>query len=394
VTGRRGPVVVVFGIAFLYPLAGVTWQFLHYLVGLRRLGFDPYYVEDSRRWVYDPALGDFTPDPAGSIAAVVPALEAHGFGDRWACRAHALGGRCYGLGEDRLRAVYRDAVAMLNVTGAQEVREEHLVCPRRLYVETDPVGSQVGVAEGDAKMIETLAAHDRLFTYGENLGHPDCGLPVERFTWHPTRQPVVLDFWPAVRPVADPPYTTIATWRHDNDRVFRGETYYWSKEREFLKILDLPRQCPEPLELALDIAPDAADAGPLLRAHGWRVIPAGDVSRDVATYRDYIRGSRGEFTVAKDQNVRLRSGWFSDRSATYLAAGRPVITQETGFSNVLPSGRGLFGWRDVQDILAAVDAIESDYEGHARAAREIAAGYFTAETVLASLLERAGLSAP
>ena len=386
----RGP-VVVFGIAFLYPLAGVTWQFLHYLVGLRRLGFDPYYVEDSSRWVYDPALVDVTPDPARNIAAVVPALEAHGFGDRWVSRVHALDGRCYGLSEARLRALYRDAVAMLNVTGAQEVREEHLACRRRLYVETDPVATQLGVAEGDPKAMEQLAAHDLLFTFGENFGRADCGVPLERFTWHPTRQPVVLDFWPRARPLPDAPYTTIATWRHQKDRVFRGETYYWSKEREFLKILDLPQRRPAPFELALDITPDAPEAEPMLREHGWRVVPAARVSREITTYRDYIRNSRGEFTVAKDQNVRLRSGWFSDRSACYLASGRPVITQETGFSNILPSGRGLFGWRDAEGILGAVDTIASDYEGHCRAASEIAAEYFAAERVLGSLMERAGV---
>jgi hypothetical protein len=390
VTPSRGP-IVVFGIAFLYPLAGVTWQFLHYLVALRQLGWDPYYVEDSSRWVYDAALGDFTPDPTRNIAAVLPALEAHGFGDRWAYRAHALGGRCFGLGESQLRALYRDAVAMLNVTGAQEARDDALTCQRRLYVETDPVASQIGVALGDAKTIEQLGAHHRLFTYGENLGRPDCRVPVERFTWLPTRQPVVLDFWPPAPPVPDAPFTTVATWRHQNDRVYLGETYYWSKEREFLKILDLPDRCPASLELALDIAPEADTVGPLLRKHGWRVVPAADVSRDVTTYRDYVRGSRGEFTVAKDQNIRLRSGWFSDRSACYLAAGRPVITQETGFSNILPTGRGLFGWRDADDILAAVDAIATDYEGHCRAAREIAAEYFEARRVLASLLERAGV---
>ena len=388
-TARHGP-VVVFGIAFLYPLAGVTWQVLHYLVGLRRLGFDPYYVEDSSRWVYDPTLGDFTPDPARNIAAVLPALEAHGFGDRWACRVPALDGRCYGLGQARLHALYREAVAMLNVTGAQEVREEHRTRARRLYVETDPVATQLGVAEGDPITLGLLEAHDVLFTFGENLGRPDCGVPVERFTWHPTRQPVVLDFWPPAPPRPGAPYTTIATWRHQKDRVFRGETYHWSKEREFLKILDLPRRCPAPIELALDITPDAPEAEPLLREHGWRVVPAAGVSGDGGTYRDYIRDSRGEFTVAKDQNIRLRSGWFSDRSATYLAAGRPVVTQETGFSNILPSGRGLFGWTDPADVVRALETIEADYAAHARAAREIAAGCFAAETVLASLMERAG----
>lgn len=387
----RGP-IIVFGIAFLYPLAGVTWQVLHYLVGLRRLGWDPYYVEDSSRWVYDPAAGDFTPDPAGNVAAVVPALEAHGFGDRWACRARALDGRCYGLDAERLAGLYREAAAMLNVTAAQEIHDEHRGIRRRLYVETDPVATQLAVAEGDAKTVAELSAHDQLFTFGENLGAADCGVPVERFTWHPTRQPVVLDFWGgAAAPAPGAAYTTIATWRHQKDRVLRGETYYWSKEREFLKILDLPRRAPSPIELALDITPDAAEAGPMLREHGWRVVPAADLSRDVERYRAFISASRGEFTVAKDQNIRLRSGWFSDRSASYLAAGRPVITQDTGFGNILPTGRGLFAWRDEDDVVAAMEAIAADHDGQCRAAREIAAEYFDAERVLASLLARAGL---
>jgi hypothetical protein len=390
----RGRPVVVFGIAFLYPLAGITWQFLHFLIGLRRLGFDPYYVEDSGRWVYDPGLATFTPDPARNIAAVLPAFEAHGFGERWVCRVNALDGRCYGLDEGRLRTLYREAAAMLNVTGGQELREDHFTDALRVYVETDPVGPQIDIAEGDSALVKQLAGHDVLFSYGENFGRADCGVPLERFTWLPTRQPVVLDLWPPAPPTADASYTTIATWSHRNDRVFRGETYYWSKEREFLKILDLPRRTAAPIELALDLSADESEADQQLQSHGWRVVPAAGISRDVDAYREYIRGSRGEFTVAKDQNVRLRSGWFSDRSATYLAAGRPVITQETGFSNVLPCGRGLFGWRDLDDILGAIDAIETDYEGHCRGAREVATEYFAAETVLASLMERAGLSAP
>ncbi|HEX2437882.1 MAG TPA: hypothetical protein VHT71_06185 [Methylomirabilota bacterium] len=390
-TTSRGP-IIVFGIAFLYPMAGVTWQVLHYLVGLRRLGWDPYYVEDSSRWVYDPAAGDFTPDPAGNVAAVVPALEEHGFGDRWACRARALDGRCYGLGEARLRALYAEAAAMLNVTAAQEIHDEHRAIRHRLYVETDPVATQIAVSEGDAKTVAELSAHDRLFTFGENLGAPDCGVPVERFAWQPTRQPVVLDFWrSAAAPPPDAPYTTIATWRHQKDRVYRGETYYWSKEREFLKILDLPRRCPAPIELSLDIAPEAGEAGPLLTASGWRLAPATAISRDIHRYRAYVGASRGEFTVAKDQNIRLRSGWFSDRSACYLASGRPVITQDTGFGNILPTGRGLFAWQSAEDIVAAMETIAADYPGHCRAAREIATEYFDAERVLASLLGRAGL---
>jgi hypothetical protein len=382
----RGP-IIVFGILFWYPLAGVTYQFLHYLHGLRQLGWDPYYVEDSTRWLYDPDLNDTTPLPPANLARMAPVLAAHGFADRWAYRSHHEDGKVYGIGEARLRALYREAAAFLNVTGSQELREEHMAGPLRIYVESDPVKSQIEVANGKADVTSFLSEHEIHFTFGENLGQPDCGVPVERFRWLPTRQPVALDLWPMVAG-AGTAYTTIASWKGRNDIVYRGETYYWSKDREFEKVLDLPRRRPVPFELATQL--DAATAA-RLTAHGWRLREAFAVSRDVADYRDYIAGSRGEFTVAKDQYVRLRSGWFSDRTACYLAAGRPVITQDTGFGNMLPTGKGLFAFKDIDDVQAAVDAIESDYEGHRRAAREIAAEYFDAPRVVGSLLERAGL---
>src|SRR5205085_5722666 len=165
-------------------------------------------------------------------------------------------------------------------------------------------------------------------------------------------------------------FTTIGNWRQPGEVNFQGETYTWSKHHEFLKFIDLPQRTPQPFELALGSF--NSDDQRLLETHGWRVRRSMEFSTDLDAYRDYIYRSRGEFTVAKDQNVRLRSGWFSERSAQYLAAGRPVITQETGFSNVLPTGEGLFGFSTMDEILAAVDAIDSDYEGHCRAAAEIA----------------------
>jgi hypothetical protein len=171
--------------------------------------------------------------------------------------------------------------------------------------------------------------------------------------------------------------------------VWRGETYYWTKDREFAKYLDLPRRRPNVgFELAAGV-PDEVRA--TLREHGWSQVHSVDISASVDCYRKYIRGARGEFTVARDQYVRPNTGWFSDRSACYLAAGRPVITQETGFSKFLPSGRGLFGFRTTDDVLAAVDAVESDYAGQCRAAREVAAECFAAEKVVGSLMARAGL---
>lgn len=292
--------------------------------------------------------------------------------------------------EAQLLQLYREADGFLNVTASQELREEHMACPRRIYVETDPFAVQVKVAEGDEPTLAALDGHDTYFSFGENLGAPDCDLPVERYRWLPTRQPVLLDLWE--NPFAPAPassYSTITTWHNKGKSLtFRGETYYWTKDREFLKFLDLPQQRPVRFELAVELD-EPTDR--LLREHGWHPVHSLDISKDVNRYRAYIQSSRGEFTVAKDQVVRPRTGWFSDRSASYLCAGRPVITQETGFSKFLPTGKGLFGFLSMEDVLAAIDVIESDYEGSCRAAREIAAEYFAAEKVLGSLMERAGL---
>jgi hypothetical protein len=383
--------IIVFGIIFWYPLAGVTYQFLHYLIGLRRLGYDVYYIEDSGRWIYDPLKFEFSPDASGNIEAVAPVLEAHGFAGRWAFRGNYPEGKCYGMSEEKILELYREADALLNVTASQELREEHMACPRRIYVETDPFAVQVKLAEGDEPTIAALAAHDTHFTFGENLGAPDCELPIERVRWLPTRQPVVLDLWESpIKPARDSAYSTITTWHNKGKSLtFRGETYYWTKDREFLKFIDLPRRRPVPFELAVVVDEQTER---LLHDNGWRTVHSLPVSRDVNMYREYIQRSRGEFTVAKDQVVRPRTGWFSDRSASYLAAGRPVITQETGFSKTLPTGKGLFGFLTMEDILFAIDIIESDYEGSCRAAREVAAEYFAAEKVLGSLMDRAGLS--
>jgi hypothetical protein len=385
---RKGK-IIVFGILFWYPLAGVTYQFLHYLIGLRRLGYDPYYVEDSGRYVYDPHIIDITPDATGNVEAVAPILEAHGFAGRWAFRGSYPGGRCYGMSEEAILQLYREADAFLNVTGAQEIREEHLVVPRRIYVESDPFATQVGVVQGNPATIAALAAHDTHFSFGENLGAPDCGIPVERFRWMPTRQQVVMELWDNPFDLPGDAYTTITTWHNKGKNLdYQGESYYWTKDREYLKFIDLPLRRRVGFELATMVD---ADVAAMLRQNGWRLADSAAVSRDVEPYRKYIQQSRGEFTVMRDQYVRPNTGAFSDRSACYLAAGRPVIIQETGFSKILPTGRGLFGYRTMEDILTAVDTIESDYAGNCRAAREIAVEYFAAEKVVGSIMERAGL---
>ncbi len=383
--------IIVFGILFWYPLAGVTYQFLHYLIALRRLGYDVYYIEDSARWIYDPQLNDLSPDPTGNLAAIVPTLAAHDFADKWAFRGKYPEGKCYGMSDAQIDALYREADAFLNVTGAQELRDEHMQVKRRLYVESDPFASQVKVAKGDAGMVRTLAAHDTLFTFGENIGAEDCGIPIDaRFQWLPTRQPVLLDLWPVAEPKRDAPFNTITTWHNKGKNVeWQGDTWYWTKDREFEKFIDLPRRRPNVgFELAAGVN---AEVHALLTSNQWRLADSIGVSTSIDSYRDYIRHARGEITVARDQYVRPRTGWFSDRTACYLAAGRPVITQETGFSRFYGGGKGLFGFATMDDILAAIDAIESDYAAHCRAARDLAGEFFSAEKVVGSLMTRAGL---
>jgi hypothetical protein len=397
------------GILGRTPLAGVSWQVLHFLEGFRRLGHDVYYIEDTGGWAYHPLRtnADHEAEDAYEInlqyavSHVARVMSSHGLEDRWAYRSR-VDDRIFGLSKTQVANAFENADALVNLTGSTQLLEEHARVPVRIYIETDPVLPQIEVAQGDRKRIDLLAAHTHHFTYGENLGAPDCGVPVTRFKYLPIRQPIVLDWWttdaqPGLalndRPEVRPYFTTIAKWRQPGKDIdWNGETYSWSKHVEFLKFIDLPRRSKQEFELALAWQDEKdQEAIPQLKSHGWRIIDGISLSLDTAPYREYILRSRGEFTVAKDQNIRLRSGWFSDRSACYLAAGKPVVTQDTAFGNILPVGRGLFTFRNMDDILTAIEMIEGDYDRHSRAAREIAQEYFATENVLRSLMERVDL---
>jgi hypothetical protein len=284
------------------------------------------------------------------------------------------------------------ADAVLNVAGATYLAKEGLKIGRPIYFGTDPVRHELAFAKGDdADTCAFIEEHTDFVTYGENIGHPDCPIPPLPRLRSRTRQPVLLDVWQSNPPTRQE-FTTVCNWRQmGHDIAYQGEVYYWSKHHEFLKFLDLPSRVPRPIELAMPLKTLAADDRCLLESHGWRLTNAHVFTTDPWHYREYVRASGGEFTVAKDQNVRLRSGWFSERSACYLAAGRPVITQDTGFGTVLPTGEGLFAFNTLEDIVTAFEAIEADYARHSRAARAIAEAYFRAETVLAKVVDDLGL---
>lgn len=381
--------ILVLHLAGQYPLPGVVWQALHYLVGLRQLGHEVYYVEDSGAPPYDPRVKSVVADLTYNVTCLQQALERFGFSDRWVYWDTATD-TCYGLSRTQLQALYDKADVIINLCGATRPRAEHRRNGCLLYIETDPVFEQIRAAQGEQKTLDFLSAHDVCFTYGENLGAADCPIPLGGFPWQKTRPPVVLDLWDE-RP--DPTcryFTTVATWHNKGkDITFEGQTYYWSKHVNFLKFLDLPRHTTQPLELAVKPGDEAVEAE--MTALGWHFAETPERSATIEGYREYIATSRGEFTVAKDIYVRPRSGWFSDRSVCYLAAGKPVVTQETGFSKFIPTGQGLFAFTTMEDMLAAIDEINANYIRHCRAAREIAAEFFAAEKVLGKLLQDAGM---
>jgi hypothetical protein len=385
---RRGRIVVLHFVAQM-PLAGIAWQALHYLLALEQLGYEAWYVEDHGANPYDPRANSVTMDCRYNLAHLRRVMERYGFGERWSYW-DAINDVRHGLSGERVRLLLAEADGLLNVCGATRLREEHLVCPIRIMIDTDPGYEQIKYAQADPAARAYLEAHTHFFTYGENLGAADCPIPLAGLPWLPTRPPVDPAQWPA--PDGVPPcFTTVATWENKGKNIeFAGERYCWSKHVNFERFVDLPRHRPQTcFRLAL-LPPDAAVRG-RLNAAGWDLVDPRPVSADTSGYRAFIAGSRGEFTVAKDIYVRPNSGWFSDRSVCYLAAGRPVVTMRTGFGKFYPTGHGLFDYATLGEALCAIDEIAADYARHSRAARALACEYFAADRVVAALLAAAGL---
>jgi len=345
-------------------------------------------------------------DSEYSLPYLARVAASFGLDGRWAyCRSYS-DKEWFGLSSVKARDLLANSDAVFNVAGASRFSDKGLRVGRLVYYGTDPVQPEIAFANGDEETRTLVEEHAEAVTYGENIGNADCIIPPLPNLKSRTRQPVLLDMWQSGPPSREE-FTTIGNWKQDGrDVQYRGETYYWSKHREFLKFIELPRNVAQPIELGTNLkGPSTSEArtGEVVRAtrvdahayvmlkeKGWGLIHAPVFTRDPWSYRDYVRASRGEFTVARDLNVRLRSGWFSERSACYLAAGRPVITQDTGFGNIIPTGLGLFGYNTMNEILEAFDAIQSDYEKHSAGARAVAEEYFRAETVLARVLNDLG----
>jgi hypothetical protein len=370
--------IVCAGHLVRYPLGGHSWHHLQYLVGFRRLGHHVTFVED---WgwpasCYDPAAGVMTSSPAYGVAYVRELLATHGLERDWCYLAED--GSAHGLSRGELGRRCREADLFVSLSNVNLIPEAE-ACRRRALVDTDPVFTQIGV-HGLGPPFDW---YDVRFTYGENVHRLDCAMPTGGVTWTPTRQPVVLDLWPVTPGDPRAPLTTVMNWSPRGE-CERGGRVYGQKDREFAPFVALPRDTGLPMELALSAPPGVCAR---LAAGGWRLADPRAVTRSPAAYQAYLAASRAEFSVAKHGYVSTRCGWFSERSAAYLASGRPVVVQDTGFSRFLPSGTGVLAWTGREDAIEALGRLQGDYAAHCRAARAVAAEHFDARRVLGALLE-------
>jgi hypothetical protein len=378
------PSVVVLGLAGYMPFAGVALHYVQYCLGLRELGVDVLYLEDHGGWPYVPATNEFD----GSGTQTLEFLRAifDYFDLEWAYMDPT--GRYHGCSEAEAKNRCRAADLVLNVSGGHEPVDHHRTGKALVYVDTDPGYVQVKAALGDERTTRWLSGHDLFFTFGEKMGAFDCRVPDAGFEWRTTRQPVHLPFWAEVDQTPGDVYTTVMNWRSYNSVEWQGETW-GQKDAEFHLVRDLPTATGLPLEVAMSWFESPWDE---LRADGWRVVDARQPTDTIWNFRDYIGDSRGEVSVSKQGYVRAHSGWFSERSANYLAAGRPVVLQDTGWSDFLPTGRGLFSFTTTEQAQAALRDIEDDPLAHATAARKIAAENFDGARVLDRFLSDAGVT--
>jgi hypothetical protein len=363
-----------------YPLGGnLSWT-LQWLVGLQRLGHDVYLVEKSgyANSCFDPVRGVMSDDCSRGTAVVDALLTRFGLPGRW-CYVDAAG-HYHGLAVQRVRELFRTADLFIDIGTHGAWLEEATETPIKILVDGEPGATQMKMELKRAAGAEP-PVYDFYYTNGANVGTDRSSAPTAGKQWRPLFNPVVVDLFECPPPAEDTPFTTVMNWQAHEPLRFRGVAY-GQKDVEFQKFIDLPLRTSAPLEIAVS---GRIPREQLLQC-GWRVRRAHEVTISFDSYCDYIRDSRGEFSVCKNVYVATNSGWFSDRSAAYLASGRPVVLEATGFEAHLPCGRGLFAVHTVEEAAAALEEVRGDYQRHSDWARELARGHLDTHRVLGDLL--------
>jgi len=376
-------VIILAGAIGRFPVGGQAWCEMQYLLGLRDLQHEVYFLEDcgEESSVYNWESEQVTNDLDYPTSYVRHCLDPIGLGDRWIYR---VGQHSVGMPQDEFLDVCARADLFI-IRGAiiPQWRSEYDLPRRRIFIDCDPAFVQMGVANGNRELAATIEQCDRLFTIGQNIGSPRCPIPTLGKEWLKTVLPVALDYWPAAENGAGLPLTSVLQWRSYGDVIHEGINY-GNKDREFPKFMSLPGVSNQPFRIALTGAlPE------MFTEHGWEVVPGWAASQTPVLYQKFIQDSRAEFSVAKQGYVATRSGWFSDRSACYLASGRPVLIQDTGISDWLPTGEGVVTFRDLPEALRGIEIINADYEHHRHLAKSLVEEYFASHRVLPLLLAEA-----
>ena len=382
-------IIVFAGSIGRLPVGGHAWANLQYLGGLRAMGHEVFYLEDCGEgsWVHDWQADEVRTDLEYPTAYLKACLDLVGMGDRWIYRA---GGRTAGMPLESFRDLCAQAdLLLVRAVPISPWHGEYDLPRKRAFIDVDPGFTQAALLEGEPALCETVARCEHLFSIAQRLGAPDCAIPDDGHRWIPTVSPVWLEQWPVAAASEPSLFTSVLQWRsfgkaHRYGRVEREGVRYGQKESEFSRFAHLPAKTRQGLRLALTGGDPA-----YLEGCGWQVRTGWRETRTPNDYRRFIAGSRAEFGVAKQAYVGTRAGWFSDRSACYLASGRPVCVQDTGLAAWLPVGEGVVCFDDLDGAIEGIDRINADYSRHRRAARAIAEDHFATDRVLPALLEAA-----
>lgn len=367
---------------------GNAWVVLSWVLGLKRLGFRVYFVEQiSREGCVDGGGAVTAFEDCANLAYFEQITGRFGLTDS-AALVYEGGEQVHGLTYAELLDVAEETDLLVNITGHLTLDPVMRRLRRKAYLDLDPGFTQLWHATGVAGA--RLDGHDFYFTVGENVGTVACAIPTSGIDWRPVRQPVVMDEWPVFG--EGDRFTTVATWRGPYGSVEYGGKIFGLKVHEFRRFVELPERAPQTFEIALDIHPDEERDLNLLRHHGWRIVDPKVATPDPDAFRGYVQGSGAEFSVAQGIYVGTESGWFSDRTARYLASGKPALVQDTGFGRNYPVGEGLLAFRTLEQAVAGAERIASDYERHRRAARALAEEYFDSDKVLGRFVEEVGVA--
>jgi hypothetical protein len=388
--------IIIGGYIGLYPTGGAAWDYVQYPLGLLLLGHDVYYIEDTRQFPVYQKEGKAWNDASDCINHLKNVMERFGLGDRWAYRDVASG-ECFGMSLAKVQEVARTADVFINISCSTFIRDEYLSIPKRILLDSDPMFTQVQCAletvgayeEQELSTVDMVAAHSHHFTFGENIGAPDCHIPQMDFRWRPTRQPVCMQLWKNVQENNRRGFTSIMNWSGRKKLIYENEEW-GQKDVEFEKFKRVPDLLPAvKFEVVVNrpLNKESSFSQDELERLGWSILqPSAVVGSDV-DYKNFILQSTAEFGVAKETYVKSNSGWFSCRSACYLAAGKPVVAQDTQWSRYIPSGEGLFAFTDVSSAVDSIREAAGNLKFHAAKAKEIAHEYFDSSKVLTKMLQ-------